>query len=154
MAQSFQIPPGDVEYRNTLRDARGTEVLKFGYREVVTIDPEGQSRVFKESEHVALADGRLFTAATLATGKIELAICDLCRYPLPPRWWWSQPESPSLGCMARESGAFCAGCSLFVCKKHSAVVADGSVRCILCARRFRWRALFRALFFTPIREDA
>ena len=151
MPQDYQIPLGDVEYRNTLRDARGAVALVLGYREIVTVEPDGQSRVFKDSEYISLGDGRLITAALLWQGKIELAICDLCRYPLAPRWW-EDPEDPSLGIMARESGEFCAGCSQFVCRRHSQVVADGSVRCLPCARRFWWRALFDWLFFEKDQE--
>ena len=152
MAQDFQIPPGSVEYDNPFRDSRGVIALKLGYTEVVTVLPDGASKVYKLSEYVALGDGRLITAAMLAHGKIELAMCDPCRYPPPPSWW-REPEVPSLGLMARESGEFCAGCSRFVCRRHSAVVTDGSVRCIPCARRFRWRAFLHSLFFAPVRED-
>lgn len=156
MTQPYPIPPGDVEYRNTLRDARGAEALKLGYREVVTVDADGQAKVFKDAEYLALGDGRLVTAATLAGGKIELAICDLCRYPpLPPWWqrWWVEPELPTLGVMARESGDFCTGCSQFMCRRHQVVGADGLRRCVCCARRFDWRSFWSDVFCEPTHED-
>lgn len=159
MAQNFQIPPGDVEHQNTLWDSRGAVALRANYRELVTVLPDGESKVFKLTEYLALDDGRLLTAVMLAYGKIDLAICEHCRYPLPPPWWWLgwrwwwTPEPPSLGVMARESGHACAGCSRFFCKKHSSVVEDGSVRCVPCARRFWWRALVHAIFYAPVHED-
>jgi hypothetical protein len=159
MAQNFEIPPGSVKYDNRLRDSRGVTVLRPNYEEVVTVLPDGESKVYKLSEYVELSDGRLLTAVMLSYGKIELAICDHCRYPLPPPWWWLgwrrwwTPERPSVGVFARDSGACCAGCSRFVCRKHSRVVTDGSLRCIPCARRFRWRAFFHALFYAPVHGD-
>jgi hypothetical protein len=157
MSQQYAIPPGDVEYRTTLRDARGADALRLGYREVVTIDADGQAKVFKDSEYVALGDGRLFTAAMLATGKVELAICDLCRYPPRPSWWrrwWSRPEPPALGVMVRESGAFCAGCSQFVCRRHGRIETDGAVRCTGCAWSYTWRGFWRELFCERVDEDS
>ena len=156
--QNFEIPPGEIEFENTVRDSRGAVALQLGYHEVVTVAPDGQSKVFKRSEYVALGDGRLITAAWIANGKIELAICDYCRYPLPARWWhrlcwWRKPELPSVGLFARDSGDFCVGCSRFVCKAHSRVVSDLSVRCVACARRFWWHSLVHAICYAPVDED-
>jgi hypothetical protein len=157
MVQSFQIPPSDVECYNTLHDSRGALALRLGCHEMVTVLPDGSSKVFKLYEYVALDDGRLITAITLAAGKIELAICDLCRYPLPLLWWrrWLgfMPEAPSVGVMARESGFTCAGCSHFVCRRHARVVGDGSVCCIPCAQQYWWRALLHSILYAPVRKD-
>lgn len=154
MAKNSEIPAGEVEYRNTLRDVNGVEDPLAGYRESVVVDPDGLSRVVKDAEFQELEDGRVLTASMLGHGKIELMVCNLCRYPAPPPWWARrrEPDRPSSGILARESGALCEGCSRFVCKLHSVVVADGSVRCLPCARRFRWRAFIHALFFAPVRE--
>lgn len=148
----FQIPPGAVESRGTMRDSRGAEALKYNSRELVTIDQDGNSSVFKEYEQVALGDGRVLPAFMLGSGKVELAICDLCRYPRRIGWF-SKLEPPRLGVMARESGDFCAGCSQFVCRRHSRVVSGEPVRCLACASSFTLRGFIHAIFFAPVEDE-
>lgn len=146
MAQPYQIPPGEVEHVNTVWDGRGAQALQLRYREVVTIDASGQSKVYRDSEYVTLADGSVITAAMLGMGKVELAVCDLCRYPPVPRWKW-EVEQPSLGVMLRKSGTICAGCSQFVCRRHARSCTDNFLRCILCWRQFGLGGLINWLLF-------
>lgn len=147
MAQPYQIPPGEVEHVNTVWDGRGAQALQLRYREVVTIDANGQSKVYRDSEYVTLGDGQLITAAMLGMGKVELAVCDLCRYPLAPPWW-AEAELPSLGVMLRESGATCVGCSQFACRRHARSCTDRRVRCVPCWRRFSLGGFLYWLIFT------
>ena len=143
----FNLPSGPVEKQTItrIRDVHGTVVLEIGSTESTLFDNNGV-QVIKTNDHICLVDGSNWSPVQLLMKPpVHVGVCELCRhrpYSFPFR------ANPTHGLVRLSRAKTCSQCGTLCCPSHQGLCADGKVRCVRCARRFRRRQLLVGLFFS------
>lgn len=148
---NFQSPVG-TRTETVVRDAQGNPIESFVVTEELSLGPNDQPQLLRHHEMVINENGRgVYPALATANPPIYLGQCGLC--PNPP-WTFPFRRRPTTGLvtMDMDSTAHCTSCGLLLCPSHQREI-DGSVLCIVCARRSKFWRFVNRIFFERTDEE-
>jgi len=145
MAKGPFITPPSSANKMVFRDMDGKPILELEYFSDVPQVLHNGIVAQKRSECIEGVDGVLLTMAILlAKPPVALAVCAECR---KPRRRWFRRQAPSHGVLLARNARTCEDCHVGLCKRHAVKGSDGKHRCRRCARWFRTKRFFSAIFF-------
>jgi len=144
------MPPGPNpvqpivrEILTSLKDLDGSVILSVGLHEATIKYPDGRLEIRKIHDCIRTVDGSMWSPLEMAKPGGAVGICFWHRHPA--RGLFGRPRA-SHG-IVRLSRAKTCPCGRLVCVAHQKQCSDGVIRCLPCARRWRWGQWLLSVFF-------